>query len=617
MLEELFASFATVALFVTVYASAQGRMRFWKKANRAVGAGLYMGLAAISTMVMTVHFAEGVIFDLRSVVLGLSGMFGGPIAALIAGGMAVIYRIWIGGGGVTSGVFSILLGCLSGLLAFHFRTKVKSWWQVLASFACLQALLPLMALPFLPEHLQATAFASAFIPLVMLSLISSLLSATIIEQSSRRHRLIHLLKSAIKQAPDYFYIKDLSGRVVMANTGVMDSVGASSVEELVGQTDRDFTTPERAERLMAEEQDLLNGGHALVNVQETVIEGRGSRTYVTTKTPVRDEDGSITGLVGVTRDMTEQLELENSLRAARNELDTLLTRMSDGVARFDADNRLAFCNANYRNLFPLTGRYRQPGAYLSEILDEVLRTGEQTLQSTSADQWKQNVLANTQKGGEEQAEMADGRWLRIRSERLAEGGSVVIISDVTALKFAEQQLMMVAEQFRVLATVDPLTGLHNRRDFDSALDQEAKRSQSSRLPLSLIIADIDYFKLFNDTYGHPAGDACLRQVAECIRQASKRSGDLAARYGGEEFAMVLPATDRTGAALVADRIVASVEQLKIPHSAAPLGFLTISVGVATSEMITDNANDANALLKSADDALYASKQAGRGRMTAA
>lgn len=194
---------------------------------------------------------------------------------------------------------------------------------------------------------------------------------------------------------------------------------------------------------------------------------------------------------------------------------------------------------------------------------------------------------------------------------------MVIISDVTALIFAEQQLMMVAEQFRVLATVDPLTGLHNRRDFDSALDQEAKRLQSSRLPLSLIIADIDYFKLFNDTYGHPAGDACLRQVAECIRQASKRSGDLAARYGGEEFAMVLPATDRTGAALVADRIVASVEQLKIPHSAAPLGFLTISVGVATSEMMTDNANDANALLKSADDALYASKQAGRGRMTAA
>lgn len=615
MTKELFASFAIVALFVAVWALSQEWIRSWPRVIRLYGAGAYMGLAAIVAMVMAVPFASGVIFDLRSVVLGLAGLFAGPIAALLAAMIAAAYRVWLGGAGLSAGMLSISIGCLSGIVAFYIRSSLSSWKWSLVAFATVQALLPLIALFVLPPEIRAEAFYQAFLPLVVLNLTASLLSATSIELSRRRGWLIHLLKAAIKQAPDYFYIKDRESRIVLANARVAYAVGARAIEDLVGKTDFDFTTPERARKLFSQEQDIMRSSSAAEDEETLALNENEVRTFVTTKTPIRNADGSVAGLVGVTKDLTERLTLERQLSEKQNELEVVLTGMSDGLARFDAENSLVFMNTNYRNLFPLTGSVRKPGASLEVILDEVMRTGEQLIGAKTADDWKQEVLGSIKVGGEEQVQMADGRWLRIRTEPLQLGGAVVIVSDVTAFKQSEIQLQEVAEQFKVLATTDPLTGLHNRRDFDQALELEFRRSGTPKNAVALLMIDIDHFKSYNDTYGHPAGDACIRQVAACIAGACQRSGDIAARYGGEEFAVILPDTDGDGAHQVASKILSAIKNLEIPHATTPAGFVSVSIGVASINK--SRASDTSMLLQLADAALYKAKDGGRSRIVAA
>lgn len=154
---------------------------------------------------------------------------------------------------------------------------------------------------------------------------------------------------------------------------------------------------------------------------------------------------------------------------------------------------------------------------------------------------------------------------------------------------------------------DGLTGLANRRHFDVVLEREWKRARRQHTPLALLMLDVDCFKLYNDTYGHPAGDDCLRQVASVLTRAAQRPVDLAARYGGEEFALILPDTTPEGAAHVADHICAGLLALRIPHAASKFSeWLTISSGFAA--LIPDPGAEAEVLLALADEALYRSKR---------
>jgi diguanylate cyclase (GGDEF)-like protein len=169
---------------------------------------------------------------------------------------------------------------------------------------------------------------------------------------------------------------------------------------------------------------------------------------------------------------------------------------------------------------------------------------------------------------------------------------------------------------RRMARVDALTGLANRRHFDETLNSEWRRCTRSEKPLSLVLIDLDHFKLFNDQYGHQAGDACLRQVATCLKGAFSRCYDLVARYGGEEFVCVMPETPSEGAVAKAQALEKAVRALQIPHiqSAVAEGIVTISIGVATA---TPRVGDESAaLVLSADRLLYAAKHAGRGRVFA-
>ncbi len=172
-----------------------------------------------------------------------------------------------------------------------------------------------------------------------------------------------------------------------------------------------------------------------------------------------------------------------------------------------------------------------------------------------------------------------------------------------------------ADQLRELAWLDGLTGLCNRKRFDERLGEELRRCQRSGQPLSVVMIDIDHFKHFNDTYGHPAGDECLRAVAAVIGQTLRRSHDLAARYGGEEFVFLLPDTGFIGAEQMAQQVVQRVRALQHRHAGVEAGIVTLSAGFA--EWIPEAAQSPRALLERADRALYRAKADGRDRAVAA
>ena len=170
-----------------------------------------------------------------------------------------------------------------------------------------------------------------------------------------------------------------------------------------------------------------------------------------------------------------------------------------------------------------------------------------------------------------------------------------------------------------LASIDGLTGLANRRSFDETLDQEWRRARRNHTPLSLALIDIDYFKRYNDHYGHQAGDDCLKSVAAALGHAAERPGELVARYGGEEFAVILPLCDSPTARGLAEKMRRRIAELASPHAGSLIGsHLTISCGVATVMMAPGDASaslpDEAALIAAADQALYAAKEAGRDQV---
>ena len=209
------------------------------------------------------------------------------------------------------------------------------------------------------------------------------------------------------------------------------------------------------------------------------------------------------------------------------------------------------------------------------------------------------------------------RWFSVRITRFEIHDSVKIVvthDNITQRKLAELEVKEANRLLGLIAATDGLTGIANRRSFDRMFDLEWKRHERIQTPLSLALLDVDCFKLFNDQYGHQAGDECLKDVAQTILNVVSRAGDFVARYGGEEFAILLPNTEAAGAAIVLEEVVASVRDLGIPHSSSAVnrGIVTVSIGCATFTPGQEGSD--TDLLSLADQALYEAKASGRDRL---
>ncbi len=210
--------------------------------------------------------------------------------------------------------------------------------------------------------------------------------------------------------------------------------------------------------------------------------------------------------------------------------------------------------------------------------------------------------------------VAQEHRLRIWKKKIKRMGEITIngLSQerLHLLEVYTRHLEQVNQELQQLSYLDSLTGVSNRRHFEEALDLEWRRGHRLGTPISLMMIDVDYFKSFNDIYGHQPGDSCLKRIANTLSQALHRPGDLAVRYGGDEFLILIPGTDASGASELAEILRARVEAMEIPHAGTPTGeVVTISLGVVTGYPTMGFSS--GALIARADEALYQAKEEGR------
>jgi diguanylate cyclase (GGDEF)-like protein/PAS domain S-box-containing protein len=302
--------------------------------------------------------------------------------------------------------------------------------------------------------------------------------------------------------------------------------------------------------------------------------------------------------------------LEDAYRESAAAFRLLAENSSDMIVRIGADMQRRYVSPACRELLGY-----EPEELLDRRADGIVHPDDQAL-------WQETFANPTRDPAKDlratfRVLRKDGStiWVEANRRKLASGdGFVVAVRDVTSRKRAEDQLARANRRLQLMASQDGLTGLANRRQFDETLENEFRRAQRSGATLSLLMIDVDCFKAFNDRYGHPAGDRCLKEISQALREIAGRPGDLVARYGGEEIVIVLPNPPAAGAATLGERARAAVAARAIPHLGNLAGpAATVSIGVATLTPAAPFAGPED-LVGAADHALYRAKQSGRDRV---
>ncbi len=344
-----------------------------------------------------------------------------------------------------------------------------------------------------------------------------------------------------------------------------------------------------------------------------------SSVYLHSVQPARNASGTLIGFAVALVDITERKAAEAALRESETDFRYTVELNPHLPWSANADGSAHSISSRYKDFIGFTSLQAHQGHWKDRLHPEDRDRAFQT--------WTKSVQSGHPYDTTYRLHTADGsyRWMRSRAfPRRDETGKIVrwygTIEDIhertlidEALRTKTARLEEVSAQLALLVREDHLTGLANRRHFDDAFEREMSRARRAHHPLSLLMFDVDFFKRYNDTFGHPAGDVCLRDVGLALKKALRRQGDLAARYGGEEFVVLLPDTPEEGAMEVARFANDAIRSLNIHHPVSATGFLTVSVGVASFDPHQDLAhrNASNNLLQMADLALYAAKSAGR------
>ncbi|SDA96072.1 diguanylate cyclase [Mesorhizobium qingshengii] len=613
---ELLANLAVVAMFVSVWIHTHVWLDRKPAAIRAAAFGLLMGAGAIILMLTPMQIQPGVLVDLRATMIAVAGFFGGPVAGIIAGVMAGAYRAFEGGIGAFAGAVGIAAAMLIGVagnLALRGRSPTMADIMILGAATAAGSLL---GLSVLPQSVLQIVLPKVTLPSTLLIFVSVAVSGLALYQERRRLEALHsrrIFKAVVETLPDCLNVKDLDGRFIVANPATAELMHATNAKALIGKTDFDFYPRETAQRFRQDELAILATGVPSTIEQHLHHDDGTDGWLATLKAPFRDKTGAVVGLITHNRDITARKRLETELAESRMRLADALAQMADGLVMFDQDGKLVLCNARYRAMFPLTADVRVQGADYRDILRASAARGEQIVPQGTVEDWIGSIVATQMQASKRQVRLTDGRWLDVRTRPTGDGGSLSLFSDITEAKHLEAELLVANEKLNLLAHRDGLTELLTRRAFDEALALEFARGKRSAIPLSLLFIDVDWFKQFNDHYGHPAGDECLRAVAGCIRATARRPTDSAARYGGEEFALILPETDARGAFVIAENLRGKVRDLGLTHAGSEKGIVTVSIGVGTFDPGSAPIEIAD-LLRRADEALYGAKAAGRDRV---
>ncbi len=415
-----------------------------------------------------------------------------------------------------------------------------------------------------------------------------------------------LLRTLIDNMPDHIYVKDRSGRFIIANDAAARGIGVASPQELVGKSDLDFYPIDCGQRFFTDEQNILQSGQPIIDqVEENINQEGVRRWFSTTKFPFYDASGVGQGIVGISRDITQRIDAMEAVRL-RNRAIELST---DGIviAGCTPGMPVLYVNPAFERITGFTLEEAQRRGVDALLDDESAAEGGDGLRAAlQGEQEGRAVLRSLRKDGA--AFWSDIRLAIVRDREGRATHFVFTISDISEARRAEEQMAL-------LATRDALTGLPNRRALMERLAQAIAMCQRSGQQLAVAFMDLDRLKYVNDTFGHEAGDLMLQTVADRMASCVRKS-DTLARLGGDEFVLATlhqgsgPPFELRG---MVEAMLAKIQEVL----ALPLLFgnepfsITCSIGVA---IYPQDGVDPDMLLKHADAAMYVAKKAGRNRV---
>lgn len=407
-----------------------------------------------------------------------------------------------------------------------------------------------------------------------------------------------VLAAILDEVGAYIFTKDAQGRYTYGNRRVLELFNIS-LSELVGRKDDDFFDLVHSNELYLNDLKVLEQAIAIEEEEVNVIKETGEkRIYLSTKKPLKNSQGQITGLIGIATDITERKRLEETSKTQHRLLETIMNNIDAHIYMKDADHRFQYANYKVGQLFEMSPEEiigkKDTEIMSQEYADKVSRLDKDVFATGQAQTGQEDFP-------DKQGHLRHYWSVKVPID-LTEDQKMLIgfSTDITELHDLQTKLQQQA-------ITDYLTGLHNRRFLFDALAKELARASRHRLVTSLLSLDIDLFKAVNDQYGHPAGDTVLTGVAQII-QANLREEDTAARMGGEEFSVLLPNTDLEQAKALAERIRQAIESQSISVDKNIDLNCTVSIGVAST---SEGINDVDKLYSAADKKLYLAKSSGR------
>ena len=597
----------STALLLALSALYEFNIRAWGQRLFAaqVCAGLIFGAICIFGMLHPANLAPGVIFDARSVILGVAGIFGGPVVAVIAGLMAGAYRLWLGGAGALVGAAVVTTSVLFGL---GMRVALRRGWAQprLLDFLMFGAMLHIAALGWfllLPmQHLQKLLETLAFPYLFVLAPSTALLALLLNDLQEQRHAKQALARSeamrrAITRAsPDLLFVLDEDGRYLevvspeehLLYRPLAETLGKRMDETLPPAEARRFQdfllqtlkagTPQKIEY----ELDTLGGRH--------VFEGRSQAL------DIRVEGKR--AVVFVARDITERVKAEQDRRVAAVAFESRQAMLVSDAGTVILRVNQAFVDLMGYSREEMIGRKtstlrsgRHDAAFYEAMWESVRKTGK----------WEGEIW-DQRKGGD-----LVPLWTTITAVRDAHGTVthyVATMNDISERKLQE-------EEIRSIAFYDPLTALPNRRLLLERLQRALTLTRRNGQHGALLFVDVDNFKDINDKHGHHAGDLLLQEIGSRLGRVVRES-DTVARIGGDEFVLVLehlnedPALARTEARQIAAKALLTMAR---PYDLEGLVYhASGSIGIA---MFNQAEVDLDLLMRQADEAMYQAKHAGK------
>jgi len=456
--------------------------------------------------------------------------------------------------------------------------------------------------------------ASAIVLLYSVSVVLERLRA-----AERRHQRISAVHKLVSEnSRDIILIADFDGLPTYISSAV-GAITGWNPEETMHRGFAEVVHPDDLAKVQDAVRTLREGAET-ATIEYRIGKRRGGYVWVEGRLrSLRDPaTGVSTGFLQLVSDISERKHAELARQLQLSVINAIHDVSLDGILVVDDKQRVVSCNQRFADVWSLSLPQNLPG-YLDEnsrfsykpLLSQAL---ENVKDPAAFSQHVSDFYSNPDAQDHCEFDLKNGRTI----ERYTTGlhgnagehlGRVWFFRDVSEHILAEHRLQEAYRALETLAVTDALTGVANRRQFEQSLANEWRRGLRDRKPLSLLLIDADLFKSYNDSFGHPRGDNCLKQIAEAAQDVVARPGDLVARFGGEEFAVILPNTPNSGAMKMAFDICAMMRNRQLKHPGNPAGIVTVSVGCAT--LVPQLGQHAATLVECADQALYDAKRAGR------